>query len=219
MTVLLFVTLIIIFLSVDYVRQRKHKLVPVVHETQTSSDPLRVPPGVFFAPSHTWMTLFPSGKVRIGVDDFVLRMMKNPELVLLKKAGSSVRKGEPLLQIKDASRTMTACSPIDAEVVELNSTIRENPQSLRESLFSNGWAYTMKPEKSSELTRMLLGEQSHAWIQQEFGRLRDFIAGFSTEGSLVPVLMQDGGLTAEGILDSFSTAQVAQFEQNFLHVA
>jgi len=218
MTVLLFVTMIIIFLGVDYVTQRKHTPVTVARPIQSSRDPMRVPSGVFFAPSHTWLTLFPSGKVRIGVDDFVLRMMKNPELVLLKKAGATVRKGEPLLQIKDASRTMTARSPIDAEVVELNTTIQEHPQSLRESLFSDGWAYTMKPERGSDLSSMLLGEQTHAWIQQEFGRLRDFIAGFSADGSPVPVLMQDGGLTAEGILDSFSTKQVEQFEQNFLHV-
>ena len=113
MTVLLFVTMILIFLGVDYVMQRKHKPAPVLQQVQAVGDPLRVPPGIFFAPSHTWMSLFPSGKVRIGVDDFVLRMMKNPELVLLKKTGSSIRKGEPLLQIKDQSRTMTARSPID----------------------------------------------------------------------------------------------------------
>ncbi len=218
MTVLLFVTMILIFLGVDYVMQRKHKPAPVLQQVQAVGDPLRVPPGIFFAPSHTWMSLFPSGKVRIGVDDFVLRMMKNPELVLLKKTGSSIRKGEPLLQIKDQSRTMTARSPIDAEIVELNETIQENPQSLRESLFSNGWAYTIKPQRGSDLTAMLLGEQSRVWIQQEFGRLRDFIAGFSADGSPVPVLMQDGGLTAEGILDTFSATQVEQFEQNFLHV-
>jgi len=218
MTVLLFVTMILIFLGVDYVMQRKHKPAPVLQQFQAVGDPLRVPPGIFFAPSHTWMSLFPSGKVRIGVDDFVLRMMKNPELVLLKKTGSSIRKGEPLLQIKDQSRTMTARSPIDAEIVELNETIQENPQSLRESLFSNGWAYTIKPQRGSDLTAMLLGEQSRVWIQQEFGRLRDFIAGFSADGSPVPVLMQDGGLTAEGILDTFSATQVEQFEQNFLHV-
>ena len=218
MTVLLFVTMILIFLGVDYVMQRKHKPAPVLQQVQAVGDPLRVPPGIFFAPSHTWMSLFPSGKVRIGVDDFVLRMMKNPELVLLKKTGSSIRKGEPLLQIKDQSRTMTARSPIDAEIVELNETIQENPQSLRESLFSNGWAYTIEPQRGSDLTAMLLGEQSRVWIQQEFGRLRDFIAGFSADGSPVPVLMQDGGLTAEGILDTFSATQVEQFEQNFLHV-
>ena len=218
MTVLLFVTMIIIFLGVDYVTQRKHTPVTVARPIQSSRDPMRVPSGVFFAPSHTWLTLFPSGKVRIGVDDFVLRMMKNPELVLLKKAGATVRKGEPLLQIKDASRTMTARSPIDAEVVELNTTIQEHPQSLRESLFSDGWAYTIRPKKISDLTGLFLGEQSRAWIQREFGRLRDFVAGFTQDGSLAPALMQDGGMVVEGVFKSFSDEQCQQFEQQFLFV-
>jgi glycine cleavage system H lipoate-binding protein len=218
MTVLLFLTIIIIFLGVDYVMQRKNKPAPVTYQTQHNHDPLRVPSGIFFAPSHTWLTLFPSGNVRIGIDDFVLRMMKDPKLVLLKRAGTTVRKGEPLLQIKEELRTITARSPIDAEVVELNDTVQAHPEALRESLFSDGWAYTIRPKKISDLTGLFLGEQSRAWIQREFGRLRDFVAGFTQDGSLAPALMQDGGMVVEGVFKSFSDEQCQQFEQQFLFV-
>ena len=214
MTVIFFVAMIITFLAVDYFVQRRKRPVAVASPVRLSGDPLYLPPGVFFSPSHTWLTLFPSGKVRVGIDNFVIRMMKNPELVLLRKPGTSVKKGEPILQLKDSTRTMTAHSPIDGEVLELN----EHPEISSQNLFSGGWAYTMKPKRSADLTSLLLGEQSHAWIQHEFGRLRDFMAGFSNAGEPVPVLMQDGGIAAEGILDTFSDAQVEQFQQQFLSV-
>ncbi|HTX20210.1 MAG TPA: hypothetical protein VMG34_16290 [Bacteroidota bacterium] len=214
MTVLFFVAMIITFLAADYFVERRKKPALVASPVRNLNDPLRLPSGVFFSPTHTWLTLFPSGKVRIGVDNFVLRMMKSPQLILLKSPGTAVKKGEPLLQLKDGSRTMTACSPIDGEVLELN----ERPEVSHEGLFSGGWAYTMRPKRSSDITAMLLGEQSQAWIREEFGRLRDFVAGFSSPGELAPALMQDGGISAEGILGSFSDAQVKQFEQQFLRV-
>jgi len=214
MTVLFFVAMITTFLAADYFMERRKKPSPVASPVRRLGDPLRLPSGVFFSPAHTWLTLFPSGKVRVGVDSFVLRMMKNPELVLLKSPGSSVTRGEPLFQLKDGSRTMTARSPIDGEVLERN----ERPEMSPDSLFSGGWAYTMKPKRSSDLTGMLLGEQSQAWIRQEFGRLREFVAGFANAGELAPALMQDGGISAEGILETFNDAQVEQFEKQFLRV-
>jgi glycine cleavage system H lipoate-binding protein len=218
MTVILFVLMIIIFLGADFVVQRNIKQVPVVYRTQRADDPVRVPSGVFFAPSHTWLTLYPSGNVRLGIDDFVLRMTKNPKLVLLKRAGAAVKRGEPLIEIRDETCAVTARSPIDADVVELNNAIQGNQPSLRKTLFSDGWAYTIKPKRISDLTGLLLGDQSQAWIQHEFGRLRDFIAGVSPDESPVPVLMQDGGVPAEGIFKNFTDEQAAKFEQEFLSV-
>jgi len=75
----------------------------------------------------------------------------------------------------------------------------------------------MKPLHASELTQFLLGERSSAWIQQEFGRLRDFIAESTQVGSPVPVLLQDGGIPVEGLLNDFSTEQCERFEQQFLN--
>ena len=219
MTVLLFVTMIIIFLSADYVIQKRSKRAQVPHTTQRAADPMRVPSGIFFAPSHTWLTLFPSGNVRIGVDDFVLRSMTNPQLELIKRAGTSVRKGEPLLRVREDKRSITALSPIDADVVELNESLPSHPDALKKALFSDGWAYTVRPKKVSDLTKMLLGDDTNAWIQNEFERLREFVAGTQHDGSAVPVLMQDGGAVTNGFLDNLSDETVRQFEQKFLTVA
>ncbi len=217
MTVLLFLTMIIIFLGIDFVVQRKKKTVPAAVYAQRAPHPLRVPPGIFFSPTHTWLNLFPSGNVRIGADDFVLRMLKNPGVSFLKSPGSPAKKGEALFQLKEGTKTLTIHSPIDGEVVSFNEDLQRHPGKMREELFSNGWAYSMKPLHASELTQFLLGERSSAWIQQEFGRLRDFIAESTQVGSPVPVLLQDGGIPVEGLLNDFSTEQCERFEQQFLN--
>ena len=142
--------------------------------------------------------------------------MENPQIVFLKKSGTHAKKGEPLFQMKEDSRTLTVRSPIDGEIVELNDSVQEHPEVMKEMLFSDGWAYTVKPSQISELTRLFLGEGTRVWIQKELGRLRDFIAGTSQSRSLVPALLQDGGIPVEGALKSFSDEQCEQFEQQFL---
>jgi glycine cleavage system H protein len=218
MTVLLFLAVIIIFLGIDFVVQRKKKNVPAEAQAQRTPLPLRVPSGIFFAPSHTWLRLFPSGNVRVGADDFVLRMMKNPNVSFLKAPGSFAKKGEALFQLKEGSKTLTVHSPIDGEVITLNEEVQQHPGKMKEELFSNGWAYTMKPRRASDLTQLLLGERSWTWIQQELGRLRDFIADATQVGSPVPVLLQDGGTPVEGLLKDFSAEQCERFEKQFLNV-
>ena len=127
MTVLLFLTMIIIFLGIDFVVQRKKKNVPATAVAQRTSFPLRVPSGIFFAPSHTWLSLFPSGNVRIGADDFVLRMMRSPDISFLKVPGSPAKKGEALFQLTEGSKTLTVHSPIDGEVVAMNEDLQHHP--------------------------------------------------------------------------------------------
>ncbi|HTR82296.1 MAG TPA: hypothetical protein VMM58_11760 [Bacteroidota bacterium] len=216
MTVLLFISMIIVFLGVDFVVQRKKQIAPVPAEARRPFSTPRVPSGIFFAPSHTWLTLFPSGNVRIGIDDFILRMMHTPAIVPLKEAGMSIRKGEPLFQLKEGEQALTARSPIDADIVAMNDRIQDQPEVLKEALFSDGWAYTLKPKKVSDLNGMLLGEKSRAWVQQEVGRLRDFLAGFAPNAALSPALLQDGGMPVEGALKSMTDEQCKQFEQQFL---
>ncbi|MGA7159784.1 MAG: glycine cleavage system protein H [Bacteroidota bacterium] len=216
MTVLLFLTMIIMFLGIDFAVQRKNKYVPAVHPAELL--PIRVPSGIFFAPSHTWLSLFPSGNVRIGADDFVLRMMRTPDIAFLKSPGSPVKKGDPLIQLKEGSKTLTVHSPIDGEIITLNEELEKHPQMLKDELFSNGWAYTIKPHRTSELTQLLLGERSRAWIQQELGRLRDFIVDTTRVGLQAPVLLQDGGAPVEGLLDNLNAEQCEDFEKQFLFV-
>ena len=219
MTVLLFILTIILFLGVDVVLQRKSKVAPArFMERRSAQDHLRAPRGIFFAPSHTWLSLFPSGAVRLGVDDIVLRMMEKPDVVFLKKSGTEAKKGEPIIQLREDERTLTVRSPIDCEIVELNEAVKNHPELMKESLFSAGWAYTMKPRRISDLTQMIFGENTRAWVQEEFGRLRDFIAASPQSGTLAPVLMQDGGMHVEGAAKHLSAKRCQEFEQEFLTV-
>jgi glycine cleavage system H lipoate-binding protein len=180
--------------------------------------PVRLPEGIFFARSHTWLSLFPSGKVRLGVDDFVGRLLDKPQIEYLKGVGDRVKKGEPLFALSEGGRTLTMRAPMDGRILSVNEALPAKPGLLKENLFSDGWAFTIQPEKSSELRQMLLGEETRRWIPEEFRKLRDVFATVSTEDALVPALLQDGGPPVAGALKQMGPDVWENFDQEFLQV-
>jgi glycine cleavage system H protein len=221
MTAIFFIATIVLFLGLDWVVQR-FKKEEVREPVPTPLSParagsLRIPEGVFFAKSHTWLNLFPSGKIRLGVDDFVGSLMENPRITLMLKSGDRVEKGAPLLVIQDGDRKITLRSPLAGEVLTVNEELEKDPQLMRKSLFSEGWAYSIRPRRLEELRSMLIGEETRSWMSNELGRLRDLLAA-GPAGSPVPVALQDGGAPAPGLLKRLDNAKLQQFEEQFLQV-
>lgn len=219
MTVLFVVATIIVFLGIDVIvrRVREQRAVHVAApQPQVYVAPIRMPDGIFFARSHTWLNLFPSGKVRLGVDDFINRLFENPEITLLKKTGEWVQKGEPILVLQEGEHALTIRSPFKGYIIGFNEQLKEHPEFLKNALFSDGWAYTLMPERPSELRQMLLGEETRRWIADEFGRLRDVFAGVKAD--VVPALLQDGGPPVAGAMKQMPDNVWKQFEQEFLQV-
>jgi glycine cleavage system H protein len=222
MTVLLVVATIIFFLSAEWVVQRVRakkaaQTAPAASPT-ANAYPLRVPEGVFFAQSHTWLNLFASGKVRLGVDDFVGSALENPNVSFMRTVGERVEKGDPLLVLSEGDRQLIVRSPISGEIVSLNPELERNPGVMREMLFSNGWAYTIQPERAGELRGLMLGEESRAWMGKEFRRLRDLLAGVGAQGGLAPAVLQDGGAPVAGVLKHMDASAWKKFEDEFMKI-
>jgi glycine cleavage system H lipoate-binding protein len=221
MTALFVVATIIIFLSVDWIVQRlkrERAAEQVAPAPREASYPLRIPDGVFFAKSHTWLNLFPSGKVRLGVDDFVGSMLENPQVCLIKQEGDHVEKGDAILTLTENDHFLTIRSPITGDILSANTALESDGKAMRAMLFSQGWAYTIVPRHPEQLRALMLGDESRGWMAQEFRRLRDLLAGAGANGVLVPAAIQDGGLPVAGALKHLNPMVWKRFEDEFLQV-
>jgi glycine cleavage system H protein len=215
MTVLLFIATIVIFLTIDHFVHGRKRTVLAGQPILQKSIPMRTPAGIFFSKSHTWLSLFPSGNIQVGVDDFLAHMFTKPRIAMLKRVGESVEKGEPIMSMAEGPNEVLVRSPIDGVIRRVNETLGANPELLNEALFSQGWAYTVAPARVSDLRTLYLGDDTRAWLKQEMGKLRDF---FARAAAPAPAFMQDGGLPAAGLMNNLNPEQCKQFEDEFLRV-
>jgi hypothetical protein len=87
---------------------------------------------------------------------------------------------------------------------------------MREALFSEGWAYVVRPRHEGQLKDLLLGEETRRWIAEEFARLRDVFAGAGAVAA--PALLQDGGPPIGGAMTGMDDRVWERFEEEFLQV-
>ncbi len=217
MTAILVVATILFFVGLDWAVRRVRKSEPVpVPSVREPVLPVRIPEGIFFARNHTWMNLFPSGKVRMGIDDFVGRLLDHPSLMFLKGTGDTISRGEPILRLKQNGHSLTINSPLSGTIVSRNDDLNKHPEKMKEMLFSDGWAYTIQPTKTTELRSSIFGVETKEWIRQEFARLRDVLAGLKLPDNAAPVLLQDGGLPVAGFMREASDDLWQAIEKEFL---
>lgn len=222
MTVLFVGVTILLFLAVDAIVRRskaRQDVIVAAIPGLARGYPVRLPEGIFFARSHTWMNLLPSGMLRLGVDDFVGRLMDSPSISFLKEPRQRVQKGEPIIVLTEGGHSLTIRAPLWGEVLERNDGLRAEPGRLRERLFTDGWAYTIMPQRPSEIKQFLLGQETRRWIADEFTRLRDLFAQDGAANELMPGLLQDGGTPVEGALRSVQSQTWERFDRMFLREA
>ena len=220
MTVLFFIGSIIFFLGVDWlVRKLRREEQPQPAPARPAHlYPVRVPEGIFFTRSHTWLNLFPSGKLRLGIDDFVGRLLDKPAISFLKSPGDVIERGEPILALTSGEHILTVRSPIGGKVLEVNGNLASHPEILRKDLFSEGWGYLIKPNHLGQLREFLLGDETRTWIREEFRRLSDLFAGVMKGRTGEPLFLQDGGLPVPGVMEKMDDSVWKEFESKFLKV-
>jgi glycine cleavage system H lipoate-binding protein len=155
--------------------------------------------------------------VRLGVDDFVGSLIEHPRITFLKSAGQKVEKGEPLLLLEEDEHRLTVRSPLAGEVLCINSELGKSPERMRQMLFSEGWAYTIRPRSLQDLRDMFLGSETRPWMFGELRKLREILTGTGL-GEPAAVHIQDGGAPAASALRQLDAGKWQQLEDEFLQV-
>jgi glycine cleavage system H lipoate-binding protein len=160
------------------------------------------------------------GKVRIGMDDFLLHVAGPVTRVELKKPGTTVKKGEPLFKLIQVGKQLEIKSPLSGKVVTQNGALLNHPGTLNESPYSEGWIYLVEPENwLPEIKGYFMGEHYRQWIREEFTRLKDFFSKGLVQlmaGVPTPVI-QDGGEIRYGILEEFGPEIWEEFQMRFIN--
>jgi glycine cleavage system H protein len=218
--VICYLLLLIVFWNVAKNPQKIFRQIREAVST-LSAKILRIPQGIYFNRNHTWTHLGKSGVAKVGLDDFLQHVIGNVKLTNLKNPGESIKKGDLLTEINQEGKLLRVYSPISGEIMEINSTLSENPGILNDDPYDQGWIYQIKPsEWVKETNSYYLADKATDWSKKEFVRFKDFLNGgamrkFSSEPSMV--LLQDGGEIRENVLSELPNEVWEDFQEEFLN--
>ncbi|MBE0622732.1 MAG: response regulator [Burkholderiales bacterium] len=141
-----------------------------------------VPAGIFISRNHTWVNVEMNGTARIGIDDFVRKIIGKIDAVELPKLNKEVKKGEPLLAIKHNSHSINLPSPISGKVTLINTEHIEHPELIALTPFELSWMCCIEPSNlAQELHSLKIGADSINWYKEEIDKYSEIVKSVEKE--------------------------------------
>lgn len=179
---------------------------------------LNIPQGLFFSKNHTWVYLEKTGNAKIGIDDFLQKVVGEVQIVPLKSSGEQVQKNDVLAEIEQNGKRLKIVSPISGEVIATH--LPENKLGLPNSdPYEEGWFYALKPSNwKAETSGFFLAEEATNWIKNELERLKDFlnVSMAKYSGESAALAFQEGGELVANPLSHVQPEIWDDFQKQFL---
>ena len=200
---------------------RKDSIVKQIQQTvgALTASILRIPQGLFYSQNHTWLYLEKEGQVKIGIDDFLFRVLGDIKVRSLKLPGTKVRKGDDVAIIEQNGKQLILHSPVSGEIMEVGPAIVENGGILPSDPYDIGWLFSIKPVNwKRETPGLYLAEEATRWITNELQRMKDFlsVALAKRAGTSPVVVFQEGGEMQMNPMSGLDPEIWDEFQHEFL---
>ncbi|MFV0592406.1 MAG: glycine cleavage system protein H [Draconibacterium sp.] len=180
---------------------------------------LRIPKGLFYSRSHTWLFLEKSGQAKIGLDDFLQNVLGEITVQPLKSTGDTVQKGDVIALVEQGEKQLHIHSPLSGEIAGFNELALANSGAPRTDKLEEAWLYTIVPANwKKETSNFLLGTEAIQWFSDEITRLLDFLTVNLARqaGVSAVVAFQEGGELEANPLSKLDADIWDGFQNEFL---
>ncbi|HOJ87118.1 MAG: glycine cleavage system protein GcvH [Elusimicrobiales bacterium] len=107
-----------------------------------------------YTKTHEWIGI--EGDVAyIGVSDFAQSQMGDIVFVDLPKVGAKAEKEKQICVVESVKSAFDIYSPVNGEVIEVNSALSDNPALINQEPYGNGWICKMKISDKSQLDSLM----------------------------------------------------------------
>ncbi|MFC1881110.1 glycine cleavage system protein H [Thermodesulfobacteriota bacterium] len=153
-----------------------------------------VPMGFYFHDGHAWARIESGGCIRIGLDDFALKVLGKADALDLPLMGKELDQGKAGWGLKRKDNLADVLSPIDGVIVEVNSQLREKPDIANREPYGDGWLFMVRtPDVKATMGKLMIDQSSLSWMNTEVSNLEGMIE------EVAGPLAADGGFLADDV--------------------
>jgi len=170
-----------------------------------------VPMGYYFHNGHAWARIESGGYIRIGLDDFALKVLGQADAFDLPLMGKELDQSKVGWGLKRKSNLADVLSPVDGVIMEVNSKVRENPKLANTEPYGDGWLFMVRtPDVKVTMKKLMVDQDSLSWINEEVNQLETMIE------EVAGPLAADGGYLADDIYGNLPDLGWKNLTQKFL---
>jgi glycine cleavage system H lipoate-binding protein len=135
-----------------------------------------IPQGYYFHRGHTWVKIEEGSSVRVGMDDFALRLLGPLDRIEVPLMGKEVRQARADISVSRGIHQAKVLSPVNGVVTAINSQLRDEGRLANEDPFSGGWIMRVHPENlRQDLKNLMINTETRDFMVGEAERLYQVI--------------------------------------------
>ncbi|MFJ9558159.1 glycine cleavage system protein GcvH [Nocardiopsis sp. NPDC101807] len=126
---------------------------------------MSVPTELGYTAKHEWVAV-EDGIATVGITSFAAEALGDIVFVELPEVGGEVTAGEPSGEVESTKSVSDVYSPVSGEVVEVNESLADAPETINTAPFEGGWLFrarlTEEPSgllSAEEYTKLTEGEE------------------------------------------------------------
>jgi len=157
----------------DQYFQDQYRVHAVMKATETPTvKGFKVPHGYYFHRGHTWVKIEEGSTVRVGMDDFALRLLGPMDRIESPLLGKEVHQGREDISVYRGIHSAKVLSPVSGVVTSMNPLLRKEGGAAMEDPFSAGWIMRVHATRLRQDLRALMIEvESREFLEREVVRL------------------------------------------------
>ncbi|SEK27710.1 glycine cleavage system protein GcvH [Halomonas daqiaonensis] len=114
-----------------------------------------IPANLRYAESHEWVLDNGDGTVTIGITDHAQEALGDVVFVELPEVGRTLAVGDEFGVIESVKAASDLYAPVAGEILEVNETLEDAPETVNESPYEDGWLMKVRLEEASALDDLL----------------------------------------------------------------
>ncbi len=103
-----------------------------------------IPAELRYATSHEWILDHSDGTATVGITDHAQEALGDLVFVEVPEVGRQVGANEACAVVESVKAASDIYSPVAGEVVAVNETLADAPETINESPYDTGWIYKIK---------------------------------------------------------------------------
>ena len=126
-----------------------------------------IPDDLNYASTHEWISVNEDGLVTVGISDHAQEALGDIVFVELPEAGASVNSKEEVAVVESVKAASDIYSPLTGEVVEINESLLDSPETVNASPYELGWFFKIRMENEAELDDLMNSESYSEYCDNE----------------------------------------------------
>lgn len=127
---------------------------------------MEAPDDLKYTKDHEWVRL-EDGIATIGITAYAAEHLGDVVFVELPDVGGVVKKDESFGSVESVKSVSDCYAPISGTVLETNDLLQDNPETINEDCYGEGWMLKVDVEDESVLDELMTSKEYLEHIKEE----------------------------------------------------